>query len=78
MNDAKVSQSIIAEIENIGFFNMCPHDIVCHDGDETLGIITHAFHMVLLRYLIELIGFIEYEVDRFHYSIALSIMTSNP
>ena len=66
-HDTKVSQSIIGEIENLGLPSMCPHEVVCHDCDETLRIITHAIQDVLLHDAIELIVFIEYEVDGFHF-----------
>ena len=60
MNDAKMSQSIIGEIEYFGFPIICLHEIVCYDGDETMKIIVHAIQDLLLRYLIELTAFIEY------------------
>ena len=60
MIDAKVSQSIIGKIEYFGFPIMCLHEIVCHDGDETMRIIAHAIQDLLLRYLIKLTAFIEY------------------
>ena len=72
-NDAEVSQSIIGEVENLGISVMCQHEVVCHDGDETLVVLTHTSHDKLLHDLIELLAFIEYEVDRFHFLIALSI-----
>ena len=73
VDDAEVSQSIIGEIENLGFPGMCPHEVVRHDCDETLVILTHAIQDVLLCDLIELVCLIEYEIDRFHFFIALSI-----
>ena len=42
-NDAEVPQSIICEVEDLGVSIMCPHEVVCHDGDETL-IVIHAYH----------------------------------
>ena len=36
VNDTKVSQSIIDEIENLEFPILCPHEIVCHDCNEAL------------------------------------------
>ena len=71
VDDAEVSQSIIGEIENLGFSIMCQHEVVCHDGDEALAVLTHAIQDVLLRNLIELVCLIEYEIDRFHFLIAL-------
>ena len=50
---------------------MCPHEVVCHDGDETLAVLAHTFDDEVLHDLIELLAFIEYEVDRFHFLIAL-------
>ena len=35
-DDAEMSQSIIGEIEYLEFPSMCPHEVVCHDNDETL------------------------------------------
>ena len=72
-NDAKVSQSIIGEVENIGFSGMCPHEVVCHDCDEALVVLAHAIDDVLLHDLIELLALIEYEVDRFHFLFTLFI-----
>ena len=71
MYDAEVSQSIIGEIENLEFSVMCSHEVVCHDGDEALAVLAHTFEDVLLCYFIELVCLIEYEVDRFHFLIAL-------
>ena len=70
-NDAKVPQSIIGEIEDLGISVLCPHEVVCHDGDETLIVFTHTIEDELLQDLIEFICLIEYEVDRFHFLIAL-------
>ena len=70
-NDAKVSQSIIGEVENLGYSVMCPHEVVCHDGDEALVVFTHTFDDEVLHDLIELTAFIEYEIDRFHFLITL-------
>ena len=70
-NDAKVSQSIIGEVEDLGISVMCQHEVVCHDGDEALAVLAHPFEDVLLRYLIELVCLIEYEVDGFHFLITL-------
>ena len=70
-NDAKVSQSISGEVEDLGISVMCLHEIVRHDGDETLRITTHAIQDVLLQYPTELAYLIEYEIDRFHFLIAL-------
>ena len=72
-NDAEVSQSIIGEVEDLGFSVMCPHEVVRHDGDEIPVVLAHTFDDVLLHDLIELAAFIEYEIDRFHFLIALSI-----
>ena len=69
--DAKVFQSISGEVEDLGISVMCLHEIVRHDCDETLRITTHAIQDVLLQYPIELVYLIEYEVDRFHFLIAL-------
>ena len=52
---------------------MCQHEVVCHDGDETLIVFTHTIDDELLQDLIELVCLIEYEVDRFYFLIALSI-----
>ena len=71
--DAEVSQSIICEIENLGVSVMCPHEVVCHDCDEALRIIAHTFDDEVLHDLIKLVCLIEYEIDRFHFFIALSI-----
>ena len=49
VDDTKVSQSIIGEIENLEFPILCPHEVVCHDSDETLGIIRHAIQDVILH-----------------------------
>ena len=73
-NDAKVSQSIIGEIEDLGISGMCPHEVVCHDGDEALVVLAHTFDNEVLHYLIELVCLIEYEIDRFYFLIALSIL----
>ena len=73
VNDAKISQSIISEVENLGISVMFPHEVVCHDGDEALIVLAHAIEDVLLQDFIELVCLIEYEVDRFHFLIALSI-----
>ena len=54
VNDTKVSQSIICEIEYLELPNMCPHEVVCHDGDETLVVLTHTIQDVLLCHFIEL------------------------
>ena len=69
--DAKVSQSIIGEVEDLGISGMCPHEVVPHDGDEALVVLAHAIHDILLHDLIEFLALIEYEVDRFHFLIAL-------
>ena len=74
VNDVKVSQSIIGgEIEYLEFSGMCPYEVVCHDGDETMRIIAHPIQDVLLRYLIELTRLIHHQVDRFHFLFALTI-----
>ena len=70
-NDAKVSQSIIGEVEDLGISVMCPHEVVCHEGDESLVVLAHTFDDKVLHDLIELVCLIEYEVDRFHFLIAL-------
>ena len=49
VNDVKVTQSIIGEIEYFEFPILCPYEIVCYDGDETLRIITHSIQDVLLH-----------------------------
>ena len=36
VNDTKVSQTIIGEIEYLEFPILCPHEVACHEGDETL------------------------------------------
>ena len=69
--DAKVSQSIICEVEDLGISVMCQHEVVCHDGDEALIVFTHTIEDVLLQDFIEFICLIEYEIDRFHFLIAL-------
>ena len=70
-NDAKVSQSIIGKIEDLGFSGMCPHEVVCHDGDEALVVLAHTFDDEVFQDSIEFLALIEYEVDRFHFFIAL-------
>ena len=70
-NDAEVSQSIICEVEDLGISIMCPHEVVCHDGDETLIVFTHTIEDELFQDFIEFICLIEYEIDRFHFLIAL-------
>ena len=77
-HDTKVSQSIIGEIENLGLPGMYPHKDVCHDGDEALVVLVHAIQNVLLRYLIELTGFIEHEVDGFHFLLTVIVWQLNP
>ena len=72
VDDTKVTQSIIGEIEYLEFTILCPHKIVCHDCNETLVVLAHAIQNVLLHKLIELVCLIEYEVDRFHFFFALS------
>ena len=69
--DAKLSQSISGEVENLGYPVMCQHEVVCHDGDEALVVFTHTFDDEVLHDLIELTAFIEYEIDRFHFLITL-------
>ena len=66
-----MSQSIIGEVENLEISGMCQHEFVCHDGDETLVVLAHTSHDELLHDLTELTAFIEYEIDRFHFLIAL-------
>ena len=73
VDDTKMTQSIIGEIEDLEFPGMYPHEIVCHDSDETLGIITHAIQDVLLCYLNELVCFVKHQVDRFHFFLAIPI-----
>ena len=73
VNDTKMTQSIIGEIEYLEFTILCPHEIVFHDGDETLRIIMQAIQDVFLRYFIELFTFIEYEVDWFHFLLTIPI-----
>ena len=73
-----VPKSIIGEVENLGLPGMYPHEVVCHDGDEALVVLAHAIQDVLLRYLNELVFFIEYEVDRFYFFLALPVWKENP
>ena len=70
-NDVEVSQSIIGEVEDLGFSVMCPHEVVRHDCDETLIVLAHTFDDEVLQDFIELVYLIEYEVDGFHFLIAL-------
>ena len=74
VNDAKVFQSIIGKIENLGFPSMYPYEVVCHDCDETLRIIAHAIEDVLLCDFVELVTFIKYEIDRFHFLRCLLLL----
>ena len=62
-NDTKVSQSIIGKIEYPEFSVLCLHEVVFHDNDETLWIITHSIRDVLLRHFIELITFTNHQVQ---------------
>ena len=48
VNDTKVAQSIIGEIEDLEFPILCPHEVVCPDSDETLGISRIPFRMYFL------------------------------
>ena len=72
-NDAEVSQSIIGEVENLGISVMCPHEVVCHDCDETPAVLVHTIQDEFLQNFIELVCLIEYEIDRFHFLFTLSI-----
>ena len=45
VNDTKVTQSIIGKIKYLWFPILCPHEVVCHDVDETLGISRIPFRM---------------------------------
>ena len=63
VDDTKVTQSIIGEIEYLEFPILCPHEVVCHDSDETLGIITHSIQDVLLCHFIELTTLIHHQVQ---------------
>ena len=78
VDDRKVTQSIIDEIEYFEFPILCLHEIVCHDGDETLGIITHTIQDVLLHHFIELISLIKHLVQWFHFLFILSIRKPYP
>ena len=78
MDDTKVTLSIISEIEYLEFPILCPHAVVCHDGDETLLIITHAIQDVLLRFLIELTTLINHQIQWFHFFFILPIWKPNP
>ena len=62
-NETKMTQSIIGEIENLEFPILCLHEIVCHNCDETLGIIEHPIQDVLLHHFIELISLIKHLVQ---------------
>ena len=73
VNDAKVSQSIIGEIEYLELTIMCPHEVVCHDGDETLVVLAQAIQDVLLRYLIEIVCLVHHHIYWFHFLFTLSI-----
>ena len=67
VNDTKVAQSIIGKFENLEFPGMCPHEVVCHDCDETLRIITQTIQDELLCYLNELFPLIKHLVQWFHF-----------
>ena len=76
MNNTKVTQSIVREIEYLEFRVLRNfHEIVCHDGNEALGIIAHTFHDILLHLFPELIlvFLIQYQVQRFDLFFALVI-----
>ena len=68
-----MSKAIIGEVNYLSFPGMCPHEVVCHDGDEALVVLTQAVEDVLLHDVIELTAFIEYEVDRFHFLFTVII-----
>ena len=63
VNDTTMSQSISGEIEYFEFSILCAHEVVYHDCDETLDIITHSIQDVLLCYLIELSILIKHQVQ---------------
>ena len=63
VNDVKVSQSIIDEIEYLEIIVTAHHQIVLNDGDETLRILTHSIQDVLLHYLIKLITLINHQIQ---------------
>ena len=78
VDDTKVAQSIIGEIEDLEFPILCPHEVVCHDVDETLRIIMHAIQVVILHHLIELTSLIHHQVQWFHFLFVLSIWKIYP
>ena len=76
--DMKVTQSIIGKIKYLELSNMCPHEIVWHDSDETLRIIMHVIQDALLRYLIELTTLIHHQIQWFYFLLALSVWKIYP
>ena len=63
VHDAKVSKSIIGEIENLEFAILCLHEVICHDCDEALRIIMHSIQDILLRHFIEFNSLINHQVQ---------------
>ena len=56
---------------------MCPHEVVCHGGEETLRIIMYAIQDVILRYLNELTSLINHQIQWFHF-LLLSVQKTYP
>ena len=63
VDDTKMTQSIIGEIEYLEFSILCLHEVVCYDCDETLGIITHSIQDILLCHFIELTTLINHQIQ---------------
>ena len=78
VNDTKMFQSINGEIEYLDFPILCPHEVVCHDSDETLGIITHPIQDVLLCHFIELNSIINHQIQYFHFLFILPVRKIYP
>ena len=78
VNDTMMTQSIIGEIEYLEFIVTAHHQIVCHDGDETLGIITHPIQDILPHHFIELTSLIHHQVQWFHFLFILSFTKLYP
>ena len=73
VDDTKVTQSIIGEIEYLEFPILCPHEVVYHDCNETMRIITHTIQDVVLCHFIELTTLIHHQVQWFHFLFAVSV-----
>ena len=78
VDDTKMTQSIIGEVEDLGIPGMCPHEVVCYDGDEALWIIAHPIRDVLLHNFIELTSPIKHQIQWFHFLFILSIRKTYP